>query len=166
MNHPRTIIRQALIDKLKTKVNDQFPTAAEDRIYGSRAQPLFDQFLPAILIYCRNETILEERFVTDGYGASKRELEIAIEAVVLGNEEIDDLLDKISKQIEDALDGFEIPSRKADILRLKSTEIDVSINGSKIYGAIRLTYSITYYTANKPPQGQDFIMRELTIMNL
>lgn len=161
MNHPRTIIRQALIDKLKTKVNDAFPTAAEDRIYGSRAKPLFDQFLPAILIYSRNETILEERFVTDGYGASKRELELAIEAVAIGSvvsgdEQIDDLLDKIAKQIEDALDGFEIPSRKADILRLKTTEIDVAIEGSKIYGAIRLTYSIIYYTANKPPEGQDF----------
>ncbi len=163
MNHPRTLIRQALIDKLKTKVNDQFPTDVRDKVYGSRAQILFEQFLPAILIYCRNETILEERFITDGYGASKRELEVAIEAVVIGNDNIDDDLDKIAKQIEDALDGFEIPNRKADILRLKTTEIDVAIEGSKIYGAVRLTYSITYYTSNKGPGGQDFIMSEITI---
>jgi hypothetical protein len=161
MSHPRTAIRQALIDKLKTKIDDVFPTDAGDKIYGSRAKPLFDQCLPAILVYARNENIIEERFATDGYGASKRELEVAIEAVVLGNEQVDDNLDKISKQIEDALDGFEIPTRKADILKLKSTEIDVTIDGSKIYGAARLTYSITYYTSNKQPDNSGIIPTEI-----
>jgi len=161
MSHQRTVIRQALVDKLKTKVDDVFPTAAEDRIYGSRAKPLFDQFLPAIIIYTRSENILEERFASDGYGASKRELEVAIEAVVLGNEQVDDILDNITKQIEDALDGFEMESRKADILQLKSTEIDVSIEGSKIYGAARLTYGITYYTENKQPDNSGIIPTEI-----
>jgi len=161
MSHPRAAIRQALVDKLKTKIGDDFPTDALDRIYGSRAKPLFDQFLPAILIYARNENIIEERFATDGYGASKRELEVAIEAVVLGNEQVDDALDKISKQIEDALDGFEMPTRKADVLKLKSTEMDVSIDGSKIYGVARLTYSITYYTSNQQPDNSGTIPTEI-----
>ena len=161
MSHPRAAIRQALVDKLKTKVDDIFPTDAGEKIYGSRAKPLFDQFLPAILIYARNENIIEERFATDGYGASKRELEVAIEAVVLGNEQVDDSLDKISKQIEDALDGFEMPTRKADVLKLKSTEMDVSIDGSKIYGAARLTYGITYYTSNKEPDNSGTIPTEI-----
>lgn len=146
MSHPRTAIRDALVDRLKTKVDDVFLTDAEDKIYGSRSKPLFDQFLPAILVYARHENILEERFTTDGYGATKRELDVAIEAVMLGNEEIDTALDKIAKQIEDIFDGWEMPNRKSDIMKLKSTEIDISIDGSKIYGAIRLTYNITYYT--------------------
>jgi hypothetical protein len=146
MSHPRTAIREALVDRLKTKVDDIFLTDAKDKIYGSRSKPLFDQFLPAILVYARNENILEERFTTDGHGATKRELDVAIEAVMLGNEEIDNALDNIAKQIEDAFDGWEMSGRKADIIKLKSTEIDISIDGSKIYGAIRLTYNITYYT--------------------
>jgi hypothetical protein len=146
MSHPRTGIRDALVNKLKTKVDDVFLTDAKDKIYGSRSKPLFDQFLPAILVYARSENILEERFVTDGYGATKRELDVAIEAVMLGNEEIDNALDNIAAQIEFAFDGWEMLNRKSDIMKLKSTEIDVSIDGSKIYGAIRLNYSITYYT--------------------
>lgn len=161
MSHPRAAIRQALVDRLKTKVDDNFLTDAGDKIYGSRSKPLFDQFLPAILIYTRNENIIEERFATDGYGATKRDLEVAIEAVVLGNEQVDDSLDKISKQIEDALDGFEMPTRKADIVKLKSTEMDVSIDGSKIYGAARLTYSITYYTSNQQPDNSGTIPTEI-----
>jgi hypothetical protein len=148
MSHPRTGIRDALVNKLKTKVDDVFLTDAKDKIYGSRSKPLFDQFLPAILVYARSENILEERFVTDGYGATKRELDVAIEAVMLGNEEIDNALDNIAAQIEFAFDGWEMLNRKSDIMKLKSTEIDVSIDGSKIYGAIRLTYIITYYTSS------------------
>ncbi len=161
MSHPRAAIRHALVDKLKTKVGDVFPTNAQDKVYGSRTKPLFDQHLPAILVYTRNEDNIEDRFTTDGYGTNKRELKVAIEAVVLGNEEVDDALDEISKQIEDALDGFEMPTRKADVMRLKSTDLDVSIEGSKIYGAARLTYSITYYTANKQPDNSGTIPTEI-----
>ncbi len=146
MSHPRAAIRDALVDRLKTKVDDIFLTDAEDKIYGSRSKPLFDQFLPAILVYARNENIIEEKFASDGFGATKRELEIAFEAVVLGDEEVDSALDKIAQQIENAFNDWEMPTRKADILKLKSTEIDLSIEGSKTYGAIRLTYNITYYT--------------------
>ena len=161
MSHPRTSIIKALVDKLKTKIDNVFSTDAEDRVYGNRAKPLFDQFLPAIIVYTRSENILEERFASDGYGVSKRELEVAIEAVVLGNEKVDDVLDNITKQIEDTLDGFEMESRKADVLKLKSTEIDVSIEGSKIYGASRLTYGIIYYTPNKQPDDQALVSTKI-----
>lgn len=143
MSHPRSLIREAIVDKLKNT------TSAKDRVYGNRSIPLFDQFLPAIIVYTKNENILEEKFTTDGYGATKRNLEIAIEAIVLGNEEVDDALDNISQQIEESLNNFEMPSRKADILKLKSTEIEISIEGSKTYGAIRLNYETIYYTKNE-----------------
>lgn len=161
MSHQRTVIRNTLVDRLKSKIDEVYLTDASERVYGSRTKPLFDQFLPAILVYTKNENILEERFAIDGYGSTKRELEIAIEAVVFGNEQVDDSLDKISKQIEDALDDFEIPTRKADILKLKSTDLDVSIDGSKIYGAVRLTYLITYYTSNKHPDNLGVIPNEI-----
>lgn len=163
MSHPRAAIRQALVDRLKTKVDDVFLTDAEDRIFGSRSKPLFDQSLPAILVYARSENVLEERFASDGFGATKRELEIAFEAVVLGDEQIDDALDNIAAQIESAFDGWEMATRKADVLKLKSTEIDVSIEGSKTYGAARLTYEITYYTANKQPDNSGIIPTEIEV---
>lgn len=163
MSHQRTAIRKALVEKLKTKVGENYLTDALDRIYDSRSKPLFDQFLPAILVYSRNENIAEERFATDGFGATKRELDVALEAVVLGNEQLDDALDNIAAQIESALDGFEIPTRKADVLQLKSTEIDVSIDGGKIYGAIRLNYAITYYTTNKQPENSGVIPTEIEV---
>lgn len=161
MSHPRSIIRNAIIDRLKTKIDDVFVTDAKDRIYGNRAKPLFDQFLPAILVYSKDENILEERYKTDGYGPLKRELELAIEAVILENNQIDQELDNIANQIELAFDGFEIPARRADILKLKSTEIDISIQGSKIYGAVRLTYAVTYFTKVKQPLNDGILPTDI-----
>lgn len=157
MSHQRTAIRKALVNRLKTKVDDVYLTDAGEKIYDSRSKPLFDQFLPAILVYTRNENILEEKFATDGFGATKRELDVAFEAVVLGNEQLDDALDNIAAQIESAFDGWEMPTRKADVMKLKSTEIDMSVDGSKVYGAVRLTYSIIYYTAGIEPDNSGTI---------
>ena len=161
MSHPRSTIRNAIIDRLKAQVDSAYLTDAEDRIYGNRAKPLFDQFLPAILVYAKDENILEERFETDGFGPLKRDLEIAIEAVILGDDNFDEKLDDLSSQIENALDGFEFEARKSDIIKLKSTEIDSSIEGSKIYGAVRLTYSVTYRTVVKQPLDEGTIPTEI-----
>lgn len=155
MSHPRSIIRNAIIKQLNGK------TDAQERVYGNRAKPLFDQFLPAILVYSKDEAILEGRFESDGFGPLKRDLEIAIEAVILGGDNFDQKLDDLSNQIENALDGFEIDTRKSDLLKLKSTEIDSSIEGSKIYGAIRLTYSVTYRTAVKQPLDEGTLPTEI-----
>ena len=87
------------------------------------------------------------------FGMHKRDLEIAIEAVILGGDDFDQKLDNIAEQIESALDGFEIETRKADLIKLKSTEIDYSIEGSKIYGAVRLIYSVIYRTDVKQPDN-------------
>ena len=155
MSHPRSTIRNAIINQLNGK------TDAEDRIYGNRAKPLFDQFLPAILVYVKDENIIEERYETDGFGPLKRELEIAIEAVILGGDDFDQKLDDLSSQIENALYGFEFETRKSDIIKLKSTEIDSSIEGSKIYGAVRLTYSVTYRTQVKQTLSEGILPTEI-----
>jgi hypothetical protein len=155
MSHKRQIIRDAIINQLKDK------TDAGGSIYGNRVKPLFDQFLPAILVYSKQENILEDQYNIDGYAPLKRELEIAIEAVILGGDEFDQKLETIADQIESALDGFEIETRKADLIKLKSTEIDYSIEGSKIYGAVRLTYSVIYRTEVKQPDNSGTPITEI-----
>ena len=155
MSHKRQIIRDAIINQLKDK------TDAGSNIYGNRAKPLFDQSIPAILVYSKQENILEDQYNIDGYAPLKRDLEIAIEAVIIASDEFDQKLDDIASQIESALDGFEIETRKADLIKLKSTEIDYSIEGSKIYGAVRLTYSVIYRTEVKQPDNSGTPITEI-----
>ena len=113
------------------------------------------------MVYVKDENIIEERYETDGFGPLKRELEIAIEAVILGGDDFDQKLDDLSSQIENALDGFEFETRKSDIIKLKSTEIDSSIECSKIYGAVRLTYSVTYRTQVKQTLSEGILPTEI-----
>jgi len=155
MSHKRQIIRDAIINQLKDK------TDAGSNIYGNRAKPLFDQSIPAILVYSKQENILEDQYNIDGYAPLKRDLEIAIEAVIIASDEFDQKLDDIASQIESALDGFEIETRKADLINLKSTEIDYSIEGSKIYGAVRLTYSVIYRTEVMQPDNSGTPITEI-----
>lgn len=74
-----------------------------------------------------------------------RELDLSIEAVS-NSKELDTELDTLAEQIESALDNYEIPDRKADMITLKTTETDMAIEGSKVYGTIRLTFGIKYRT--------------------
>lgn len=137
MTHPRIDIRNAVAQRLKENFAN---------VYTSRTKPLFDQDLPALLIYTGNETIKEERWDTDGHGDLTRELEIMVEGVDTGKDDLDDKLDTIAEQIETLLDGWDIPNRKNAVLRFKATETDFSIDGNKTYGAIRLGYTLTYMT--------------------
>ena len=81
--------------------------------------------------------------------------------MIIASDEFDQKLDDIASQIESALDGFEIETRKADLIKLKSTEIDYSIEGSKIYGAVRLTYSVIYRTEVKQPDNSGTPITEI-----
>lgn len=137
MSHPRKQIRDAVTERLLEMFKN---------VYASRAKPLFDQDLPALLVYCATESIRQERWNTDGTGALTRELELFVEAVDTGKEDLDNKLDEMAEKIESALDGWEIPSHKNAIMRFKGTDMDISVQANKTYGAIRLAFSITYYT--------------------
>jgi hypothetical protein len=122
---------------------------AEARVYASRVKPLFDQFLPAILLYTQEETIEENQYDGDGFAPLKRRLSVEIEAVAKGTETVDDELDEFAFQIERALEGWDIPFRGADILRLQKTESSIVMDGTKYYAVTRLSYTVTYRTAVK-----------------
>lgn len=137
MTHKRQDIREQVATTLRTEFAN---------VYTSRAKVLFEQDMPAVLVYTTTETIQKERWNTDGFGNLFRDLEIAIEAVDIGKDDLDDKLDAMAETIEGLLDGWEMPNMKNAILRFKSTETDMSIDGNKIYGAIKLTFTITYQT--------------------
>lgn len=137
MTHARQDIREQVATTLRTEFAN---------VYTSRAKVLFEQDMPAVLVYTTTETIQKERWDTDGFGNLFRDLEIAIEAVDIGKDDLDDKLDAMAETIEGLLDGWEMPNMKNAILRFKSTETDMSIDGNKIYGAIKLTFTLTYQT--------------------
>ncbi len=147
IKHPRQEIREAIANRLK-----ESNTKANENVFINRAKPLFDQDLPAILVYTNSEQIKKERWDTDGFGTLDRELEVFIEAVDTGKENLDNSLDDLALEIETALDGWEIPHKKSAILRFNGTDTDFSIEGKSVYGAIRLAFTISYMTESRQPE--------------
>ncbi len=143
VSHPRCIIRKAIVERLK-----EAGTLAQDHVYDSRVKPLFDQHLPALLVYTRDEKILENQYDGDGSFPYKRQLDIAIEGILASSPDLDELIDKLALDIECALLGFEIPNFLNAVVKMVSTETDVVLDGTHCYGAVRINYTITYYTAS------------------
>lgn len=141
--HPRIVIRKAIVQRLI-----EVQTLAKKNVFDSRVKPLFDQDMPAILVYTRDEKVISNQYDGDGSLDLVRELDLSIEAVS-NSKELDTELDTLAEQIESALDNYEISDRKADMITLKTTETDMAIEGSKVYGAIRLTFGIKYRTSVK-----------------
>ena len=137
MTHARQDIREQIAEQLRTEFAN---------VFTSRAKVLFNQDMPAVLVYTTTETIQKERWDFDGFGNLFRDLEIAIEAVDIGKDDLDNKLDAMAETIERLFDGWEMPNRKNAVLRFKSTETDMNIVGNNIYGAIKLTFTLTYQT--------------------
>ena len=137
MTHARQDIREQIAEHLRTEFAN---------VFTSRAKVLFDQDLPAVLVYTTDETVQKERWDFDGFGHLFRELNVAVEGVDIGKDDLDNKLDAMAETIESLLDGWTMPNRQNAVLRFKSTETDMNIDGSKIYGAIKLTFTITYQT--------------------
>lgn len=145
--HERQLIRAAVAAALTGK------TDAGENVWPTRLIPLRAKDLPGIAIYTRNETSEEGQ-------ASPRELRrrctVSIEAAAKAEAGIDDLLDRLARQIERQLDqddtlGLECVS---DFL-LTATESDITGEGDQPLGVIRLDYLCTYYTGLPRPEDQD-----------
>ena len=151
--HPRYQIRQAFVARLKTPLDNVYPTMAKDNIYASRTKPLFDQFLPAILVYTIDEQIESDQYDGDGYAPLVRKLSVDIEGAIKGSAQLDDVLDDLAFEIETALDGWQIPCKPSAVLHFASTDNAIITEGNKLYGIVRLTYHVLYRTSVKQPES-------------
>lgn len=139
--HPRCIIRKAVVEKLK-----ESDTLAKDHVYDSRVKPLFDQHLPALLVYTRDERSWKTSITAMGSSPTNGNWILPLKDLA-NSPDLDELIDKLALDIEYALLGFEIPGFLNAVIKMISTETDVVIDGAHCYGAVRINYTITYYTA-------------------
>lgn len=146
--HPRTLIRNAFADRLKTAVDGVFPTAAAARVYPSRTAPVLARGaeLPAIMVYARDERInAESGYNTEAEdGWSERTLTLETVGVVIG-EEVDSKLDDLALEMEAALESFVIEGKESARIRLVESDIDVvTENTTRPVGLITLVWKVEY----------------------
>lgn len=146
MSHGRKLIRHAVRDLLINK------TSAGERIYTNRRTALWDNALPAIVIFTTSQD-------DELYSVSPRELmrtaQIGIELVVAKEGEIplDDEMDDLCEQVERVLFNNPMLRRSINskdspvarpILPLR-TETDTNYDGLKPIGGLRMNWEAIYF---------------------
>lgn len=155
-DHKRKNIRAAIVALL---IDGE--TAAASRVYKGRTIPLQKEdgtSLPAILVYTPDERSSIHNEAPREY---ERVCRVSIECVVAVNDDIDDALDDIAKEVEEVFDDNRYLvvalTEESEAIALASdsvlneTTTFFAKNGERDVGCIKLTYDVTYYT-NSPEE--------------
>lgn len=143
MRHPRTLIREAVKERLAAQLPAVDPRISAARISIHRAAPLFAGKLPALLIYTRDERI-EDRPNADA-GLRQRLLELSVEIVTSGEQAAEEA-DVLAQAVEAILEADETLGLLVEGTRLRRTEIDQGADGDTPVLAARLSFEVSYWT--------------------
>lgn len=121
-----------------------FPTAAQGRVESTRERPWrLVKDLPGIAVYTMSEKV--ER-VTTAPRELKRTVKIGVVCAVAADASVDDSLDALVLQVENALDIDMTLGGAAARIDLDSTDITVLEDGEIPVGCAHLVYEATYFT--------------------
>lgn len=137
--HERQILREAIVAALTGE------TEADDRVLKSRFEPKKLDQLPLLCVFNAEEPIKE-----GSEKSAPRELErlyrVTIVGWVIATDDVDDVLDALSLEIETAMDAdttFDLNARESF---LTTTEFGIDLKGERPLGAVSMTYACTYRT--------------------
>jgi len=138
----RLAIKKEMLSRLIDK------TDAGCRVYMNPTTDQWEEELPAIHIFARNESLEE---LTQAPRIMNRTLEMVVEVFGKGTNEngLDECLDTIADQVEVELtkdDAFKLPNGQClieDIL-LNNVEFEYQGEGNMPMGSARLVFNITY----------------------
>ncbi len=159
--HPRTIIREALI-ALLVSAN----TAAGDRVDDTRVDPLKKGKLPALSVYTLSEPVDPASRETRPRELT-RELKVEIVGWVGRTDDLSvaKAMDRLARQVEAAIDRDPYLGELAADSVLDGTDMEVveeDGNSDPVVGTLVLTYSITYRTTTAALALEDFREAEAT----
>lgn len=120
------------------------------RVFRSRVYPLEAADLPGLLVYVRDESV--EAISLPAPRTLERRLQLDVVAVARAVGDLDDLLDDIAEDVEQAL---AMPCAAlaglAKRITLTSTELALLDGGDQPLGRATLTYTVDYFTTENAP---------------
>jgi hypothetical protein len=146
--HPRQAIRHAVVAQLLGQ------TAAGSRVYPDRRVPFQRVELPALAVYVPTESVELQSRATAPRELDRR-AQVVVEALVQQAESVDDALDAIALEVENALHRDWTLGGVASDLLLTSTETDVVDTGKQLIGVVRLEFEVRYYSEAVPAATLD-----------
>ena len=141
-------VRKAIREHVVTTVTSLSTTGSN--VYETRYFPLQTGNLPALIVYTLDETV-EDYTLGQNTRTQFRALNLIIEAHCRGTANIDDTLDTIAEEVEEAMVTDITRGGNAKDSKLVSTEVEFETASQKT-GLMRLTYLISYSTVENAVQ--------------
>ena len=141
-------IRKTIRENVKTAITGLSTTVTS--VYETIYFPLQTLNLPALIVYTLDETI-EDYTLGKNTRTQQRALNLIIEAHCRGTANIDDTLDTIAEEVEEAMVSDVTRGGHAKDTKLVATEIEFDTASQKT-GLMRLTYLIHYNTIENAVQ--------------
>ena len=135
-------VRKQIRDNVITTVTGL--TTTSTRVYRSRVYPIASGKLPGLCVYTRSETV--ESGTMTRPRIKMRNLDVVIEGYALANSNLDDSLDQISLEVEEAMVADVTRGGKAKDIELIEVEIEQVGEGETQAGVVRMTFSVQYST--------------------
>ena len=135
-------VRKSIRDNITTTLTGLTTTGS--RVFQTRLFPLATAKLPGLCIYTRNETT---QYTTVCKPRTQiRELEVLVEPYAKGTSSIDNTLDTIAVQVEEALYTDLTRGGYAKDTQVTDFEADYAADGEQSVGMGRFTIAVTYAT--------------------
>ena len=138
MAHVRKLIR----DNITTTLTGLTTTGSS--VFQTRFYPLAEAKLPALTVYTKSDTT--EYSTVSPPRTQIRTLDVTVEAYVAGNTNVDNTLDTIAVEIEEALYTDLTRGGNAKDTRITQFDADFSGDGENPVGVGRFTIEIVYAT--------------------
>ena len=140
-------LRQQIRDQIKTTLTGL--TTTGNRVTDSRVYPIASNGTPALVIYTKSET--SEPIVIGIDRLMSRELSVVVEGYAKAISNFDNIIDTISKEVEEAIAADTTLNGLVKDCYLESTEIEFNAEGEKPLGYVSLTFLTNYYVKETNP---------------
>lgn len=140
MTHARKQIR----DQIVTTLTGLATTGSN--VFASRMWPMAEEQMPGLIVYTVSEDSEAVAQSSSGYTLG-RVLNVSIDAYVAAAVNVDDLVDQIAVEIEEALAGDAALDALVERSVLTRTEIILEGNGEHETAITKFQYEIRYRTA-------------------
>jgi hypothetical protein len=133
--------RQQIRERVATTLTGLTTTGSN--VFQSRVYPIEESKLPCLLIYTKDET--SEPLAMSPPRSIEKILSLVVEAYVKANNNFDDTIDTICKEVEEALYADRLINNLAKDSFLTNTEINFNSDGDNPVGIVVMTFEIAYH---------------------
>lgn len=140
MSHARLKIRDRVVSILET-------AEVADTVTKSRVYPLPADTVSAALVYTNNEVVNQEQTTLTYPRRLGRELTLAIEVVSRDSARLDDRLDVLCANVENAIGADPTLAGMVKDCALTDTVVSHSFDGDAPIGSARMQFRVQYRTS-------------------